>query len=157
MRMPTLFASRSRKRTRSKECPKGQIRRKGYTRKYRSTIIREGYKVHRAGRTIRIRPSSSKVYVHSQCIKDRGLPGKGPKLIGDLKEGELLKHGYAYRLPKEYRRVALKRAIKDYGALSVYHKLNAVAKLSKRTAPVASNVFSKDREWVRSHYTLKKR
>jgi hypothetical protein len=154
----TLFKRRgSRRGSRgTRRCPKGQILRKGYTRRYRGTIIRQGYNVHRAGRTIRIRPSLSKVYVPSKCIKDRGLPGKGPAYIKGLKEGELLKHGYTYRLPIEYRHVAIRRAVDEYGPLSVYRKLNAVAKLSVRTAPAASAVFSKDREWVRSHYVLKK-
>jgi hypothetical protein len=44
----------------------------------------------------------------------------------------------------------LEKAIKHYGALSVYHKLDAVAKLTKHTAPDASAIFSKDKEWVRS-------
>lgn len=143
--------SQSRRGTR-KTCPKGFILRKGYVRAYRNTIIREGYKVHRAGKTVRIRPTTSKAYVPSQCIKDRGLPGKGKKVFGDLKEGELLKHGYGYRLPDKFRHVALERAVDEYGPLEVYHKLNAVSKLSTRTAPAASKIFSKDREWIKSKY-----
>jgi hypothetical protein len=144
------------KRVTRKICPRGYILRKGYERAYRPTIVREGYNVHRAGKTVRVRPSSSKIHVESKCIKDRGLPGKGPKLITGLKEGELLKHGYTYRLPTEYRHVALRRAVDEYGPLSVFRKLNAVAKLSVRQSPDASRVFEKDRDWVRSHYVLKK-
>jgi hypothetical protein len=39
--------------------------------------------------------------------------------------------------------------MKAYGTTSVYHKLDAVAKLSVHTAPDASITFAKDREWVR--------
>ena len=151
-----MFTRKMRTKSTRKACPSGYILRKGYTRKYRNTILREGYEVRRAGRTIRVRPSSYKVRVESSCIKDRGLAGKGPKYITGLKQGDLLKHGYTYRLPTEYRHVALGRAINEFGALGVYRKLNAVAKLSTRTAPAASSVFSKDRNWVRAHHTLHK-
>jgi hypothetical protein len=46
------------------------------------------------------------------------------------------------------RHKALEKAIAAYGLTSVYHKLDAVAKLSVHTAPDASAVFAKDREWV---------
>lgn len=143
----------------NKSCPPGYILRKGYTRKFRNTVKREGFTVRRKGKVYTVRPSKNESYVPSACIKNRGLPGKGPregKGIGPLRKGALLKYGYSYRLANSTRRVALKKAIDQYGTLSVYRKLNAVAKLSERTAPDASLVFAKDRNWVRSNYTLKK-
>ena len=85
----------------------------------------------------------------ASCIKDRGLKGKGPQAIGPLRKGELRKHGYIYRKSANERHSALRRAVKEYGALGVYRKLNAVAKLSSRTEPNISKVFKADRNWVK--------
>ena len=141
------------------KCPAGYIKRKGYTRKYRNTIKQLGFTVRKRGKVYTVKPKTDPVYVPSSCIKDRGLPGKGPNAkmggIGPLRKGELIKYGYSYRLADSSRRAALKRAVDRYGALSVYHKLDAVAKLSIRTAPDASRIFKLDRDWIRSSYTLK--
>jgi len=76
--------------------------------------------------------------------------------MGQLRKGDLIKYGYQYRLSDRLRHHALEKAIKVYGALSVYHKLDAVAKLAVKTAPDASAIFSKDREWVRDHHRFTK-
>jgi hypothetical protein len=47
------------------------------------------------------------------------------------------------------RRAALARAIAVDGRSTVYHRLNAVAKLAVSRAPQASAVFAADRNWVR--------
>jgi hypothetical protein len=135
-------------------CPKGFILRKGYTRKYRESMSRTGFTVRRKGQLYTVRPSTTSIYVPAGCIKNRGLPGKGPlegEGIGKLRKGELIKYGYQYRLSDAKRHKALKKAVEQYGATSVFHKLDAIAKLSKRTAPNASNIFGKDRNWVREH------
>ncbi len=146
---------RSRKRggnqTRQKQCPEGYILRKGYTRKYRSSLAHTGFTVRRKGKLYTVKPTARSIHVPAGCIKDRGLPGKGPKSgegIGKLRKGDLIKYGYQYRLSDALRHRALKKAIKQYGLMSVYHKLDAVVKLSKRTAPNASNIFERDRNWV---------
>lgn len=142
-----------------KNCPKGTILRKGYTRKYSSNTKALGYTVRRKGKTYTVHPRTNSVQIPAACIKNRGLPGKGPSEgegFGKLRKGELIKYGYQYRLSDSLRHTALKRAINRYGALSVYRKLDAVAKLSSRTAPDASYIFGRDRDWVRSHYELKK-
>ena len=87
--------------------------------------------------------------VKSACVKDKGLPGKGPDLFGKLKKGELKKYGYVYRQTRDARHAALRRAVKEYGPLDLFRKLDAVAKLTRRTVPEASRVFKSDREWVR--------
>jgi hypothetical protein len=87
--------------------------------------------------------------VKTACVKDKGLPGKGPDLFGTLKKGQLKKYGYVYRESREARHAALRRAVKEYGALDLFRKLDAVAKLTRRTVPEASRVFKSDREWVR--------
>jgi len=141
-----------------KKCPKGKILRKAYTRKYSSNVKQLGFTVRRLGKSYTVRPKSKLIHVEAKCIKDRGLPGKGPREgegIGKLRKGELIKYGYQYRLSDGLRHEALKKAIQRYGALSVYRKLDAVAKLSVRTAPDASAIFDKDRKWVQLHYKLK--
>lgn len=139
------------------KCPPGYILRRGYTRKFKNSVRREGYTVRRKGKLFTVRPKKNSAYVPPQCIKDRGLPGKGVKQgegIGALRKGELIKYGYSYRLADSKRQSALKKAMKSYGTLSVYRKLNAVSKLSVRTAPDASTIFAKDRNWVRNNYSL---
>ncbi len=139
-------------------CPKGYIMRRGYTRKFRPSVKTSGFTVRRKGTMYTVRPKANTIRVPPSCIKDRGLPGKGPKNsegIGKLRKGELIKYGYQYRLSDSLRQSALKKAIKRYGPLSVYRKLDAVAKLSIRTAPDAAKIFTRDRNWVMDNFELK--
>jgi hypothetical protein len=129
-------------------CPTGYKLRKSYTRKFRNSIVSTGYTVRRKGKLYTAKPKTGAVHVPAKCIKNRTV--KGPTVFGKLRKGDLIKYGYQYRLADRLRHGALQKAIKHYGALSVYHKLDAVAKLTKRTAPDASSIFSKDREWVRA-------
>lgn len=142
-----------------KRCPKGMILRNGYTRRFRESVKKLGYTTQRKGKTIVAYPRANSTYVPPGCIKNRGLPGKGPrngKGIGELRKDDLIQYGYQYRLDKEDRHKALQRAIQRYGALSVFHKLDAVAKYSVRVAPDASKTFALDRDWVRKTYRIKK-
>ncbi len=139
-------------------CPQGYIKRRGYTRRFKPSVKTSGFTVRRRGTVYTVRPKANTIRVPAACIKDRGLPGKGPREgegIGKLRKGELIKYGYQYRLSDALRQKALKKAIKRYGPLSVYRKLDAVAKLSLRTAPDASSIFSRDRNWVKTNFELK--
>jgi hypothetical protein len=145
---------------RNNGCPKGYILRKGYTRRFRPSVKTSGFTVRRRGKVYTVRPKANAISVPASCIIDRGLPGKGPtegEGIGKLRKGELIKYGYQYRLSDSNRERALNKAIKKYGALSVYRKLDAVAKLSLRTAPDASKIFSRDRNWVQENFELKEK
>jgi len=122
------------------KCGKGKIYRESYTRK--------------AGR------SGQKTFVRGQCIRDVGAPGKGFKGgpgIGPLRKGELVKYGYSHvvALPVTKRRLALTRAVKAYGSLRVWRKLNAVQVYTRRLSPASSKVFKADMDWVRSKYGIK--
>ena len=143
------FKARSKSANKTRKCPPGEIRRKAYVRKYSTGIRERGFTVRRKGQTYRAYPRSGSMIVKSACVKDKGLPGKGPDLFGTLKKGQLKKYGYVYRQTREARHAALRRAVKDYGALDLFRKLDAVAKLTRRTVPEASRVFKSDREWVR--------
>ena len=140
------------------KCPPGQIERKGYVRRFDKTIIEKGYTVKRAnGKQYRIYPERASVYVKPICVEDKGLPGKlgSGEGFGPIRKGELKKYGYTYLQPEHIRHASLKKGIDEFGALGVYHKLDAIVKLSRRTVPEASRVFRKDREWLRLHYKLK--
>jgi hypothetical protein len=138
------------------KCPPGEVLRAPYKRKYTNTIKKSGFNVHRGNKTVRVYPVANSILVKAACIKNRGSPGKGAKLIGPLKKGDLTKYGYNAHIDREKRHVALKKAIAIYGALSVYHKLDAITKLTVRTAPDAHKVFKTDLQWVKNNFTLKK-
>jgi hypothetical protein len=137
----------------NKTCPKGYLLRRPYVRQFQSTTRRLGYTVKRGNHTYRVYPSGKSTLVKASCVKDRGLPGSVSS-FGSLRRGDLSKYGYNVKIAEESRHKALRQAIQEYGALGVYRKLNAVAKLSKRTAPEAASIFAKDRDWVRNHYSL---
>ena len=139
----------------TKTCKKGYILRKPYIRKFLSSTKRTGYSVKRGNKTYRVYPKENSVLVKASCIKDQGLPGSQNNSIGPLRKGDLSKYGYNAKYSKEQRRSSLRKAVEEYGALGVFRKLDAVAKLSVRRAPFAANVFKKDRDWIRSTFSLK--
>ena len=121
------------KRKSRKACPPGKIPRTSYTR----------HVVNSSGLTKSVR-------VKSTCVK--GTVSKA--IIGPLRKGELKKFGYSYKHPETVRHHSIQAAIKQLGALNVYRKLDAVAKLSVTQNKQAHIVFSADRDWIRSHYSL---
>jgi hypothetical protein len=91
---------------------------------------------------------------------DMGAPGKGldgRPGIGPLRKGELAKYGYVAvsKLGVMERHIALKKAIDEYGSLSVWRKLNAVHIYTRRTSPATSAVLKLDMDWIRSTFGLK--
>jgi Family of unknown function (DUF5771) len=138
-----------------KVCPPGKVSRSSYTRHFTNSVRKLGYtRKTKTGKEIKVFPKKNSVYVPSSCINDVGKPGKLPDAprIGPLRKGELKKFGYSYKLPDSDRRRALEKAVKVKGALDIFHKLDAVAKLSKRAAPAASKTFAEDRDWVKKTY-----
>lgn len=139
-------------------CPPGMIERKAYARRYSTAVLQEGFKKKsRSGKTIVVKPHKRNLtVVKRKCVKDTGLPGKGEKKIGPLRKGELSRYGYTLKISEKERHKSLKKAVEKYGALGVYRKLDAVAKLTSRSVPEASKLFEKDRDWVKETYgTLK--
>jgi hypothetical protein len=146
-------------RTMKLKCAKGKVIRRGYVRRFGATVMKRGYTVKRAsGKEYHIKPAQKSIYVKPSCVKDKGNPdvkAPGPgEGIGPLRKGELKKHGYVYLKHREERHSALRKAIKEFGALGVYHKLDAIQKLSKYSVPRASKVFGEDRDWIKRHYRL---
>ena len=136
-------------RNNRRACPPGKILRKAYVRRFRTNIREKGYTVKRGSQLYRAYPKSSSTVVQAACVKDRGLPGKGPQELTPLRKGEMKKHGYSYKKSDLERHEALRKAAKEYTPLGVYRKLDAIAKLSVRAAPKASAIFKKDRNWVK--------
>lgn len=155
-RLKGFHIPRIRSLARRGKCPPGQIERKAYVRKYSTAVRERGFTVRRAsGTTYKVYPKANAATVSSKCVENKGMPGKGPQAIGPLRKGELAKHGYGFRKEERERHGALRRAIQSYGALGVYRKLDAVAKLMVRSAPEAAKVFEKDRNWVKNNFSIK--
>lgn len=142
----------------TKKCPHGYIMRAPYKRRFSSSTKESGYNVHRGNKTYRVYPKSGSILVKAACIKNRGLPGKGPRSGKGItmKKGELSRYGYNAHKTQQERHDALKRAIEVYGPLNVFRKLDAVSKLTLRTAPEAHKIFKEDRDWVYKNFPMKK-
>ncbi len=139
------------------KCGPGEILRKGYVRKFRGSVRRQGYSVHKEhGKTYRIYPKQRDVYVKASCVKDPKFVAGQIKvpIFGKMKRRELLKHGYHYSLPNEARRKALESAVKEFSPVYVYKKLSAVTVLSQESKPIASKIFAEDPYWLKNRYDI---
>lgn len=125
-----------------KKCPTGKILRDAYTRK--SYTRANGTKV-----------KSKKV--KAACIKDVGKPGKGKKLIGNMKKGLLGRYGYhdVKKLTLLTRKRRLTNAVKNSSWRKVFHELNAIYVLNKNKSPSLAKKFKIDRDWVEQKYRPK--
>ena len=79
------------------------------------------------------------------------------RTIGPLRKGELTKYGYIHvtKLSVEERRAALRHAVREYGSLTTWKKLNAVAVYTRYAAPESYAIFHQDMDWIRKTYGLK--
>ena len=116
------------------KCPKGTIKRVSYKKK---SFKRKDGTVVKSTR------------IGASCIKDRGKPGKGPRLIGSLRKGTLRKFGYKASKRTSVRRKSLKKAMKKEHPTSVFRKLRAVGTLLRNTAPEMSRRVIADSAWVK--------
>ena len=88
--------------------------------------------------------------VAPRCIKNKGKPGKGPKLLPNIpkgKEGSLKKLGYRIEENQGIRSVALKKAVKAYGLGTVIKKINYIRILNKSNK-TKYNKLTKDIEYL---------
>jgi len=130
-----------------KNCPDGYVSRKGFTRKFRSSLVTSGYTVRRKGKQFVVHPPSTNIHIGPTCIKLRKNSSNNT-VSSKLRKGDLIKFGYQYRLSDRLREKALRKAINVYDAKTIYYKLNTIAKLSERISPDASNIFTRDKRWV---------
>jgi len=113
------------------------VRRKGHiaTRKVKTILGR----LLKRGTTYRVK---------AHCVKGEA----SASIIGPLKKGSLTDLGYSAADSSATRHASLSKAVGKYGRLSTYRKLNAVATLTKNTAPAKAAVFKADRDWVKKTY-----
>jgi len=107
---------------------------------------------------VRVSKSGKRTLVPASCIPDRGRPGKRSSPgIGPLHKGELVKFGYAnvLSLSVSSRHAALAKAVKAYGSLATWRKVNAVYVYTKNTSPALSAKYDADRKWIQQTYGLK--
>jgi len=124
-----------------------RVRRRGYWR--------GPYTYRRRGKLIKVK----RHYVPPTTfyIRDRGAPGRGRRVIGELEEEELRKHGYSVDKPARARRRALAKAVREDGAAKVWRRLHAQV-IFRKGAPKGSKEardrerFRKDRDWVKERY-----
>lgn len=120
-------------------CPKGYI-------------LRDAY--------MRYTKKGKHILVPSSCIVDRGAPGEGLASgpgIGPLRHGDLSQFGYedVSSLSVKDRHDALSKAVKMYGSLTVWRKLNAIYIYTRRTSPASSDIFKADMDWIRKEFGIK--
>ncbi len=118
------------------KCPKGQIKRKSYSRKS-----------SRSGKISR---------VASSCIEDVGAPGKGLKTLPRLSEDvHLSKYGYSLKKKASSRRASLKRASRDIGTLPVLKRTNLIANYT--AVPENKAKLRADVEYLKRQYSKEKK
>jgi hypothetical protein len=100
------------------------IRRKGYTRK--------AYTARRGGKTVKI--GKAKVKPSTFKIRDRGKPGRGPKLVPPLAKGALGGPGFFNRPRDQQKQIVFRRA-KKLGERKVVGELRALQVFFKTTDP----------------------
>jgi hypothetical protein len=138
-RMTTRLQAFRKSRRGPTSCPAGKIVRDPYVR------VRLG----------------QRQYVPASCITDVGNPGKGIPTgkpgIGALRKGDLKRFGYGNvkEMSEGRRHLALAAAVKAYGSLTVWRKLNAIYIYTKHTAADSSRVFKADRDWIKDTYGIK--
>jgi len=113
------------------------------------TIVRKGYTRKAYTRSDGTRVKAT--HVPPARIKDRGAPGKGPKVIPSesLAKNKLGVFGYAMSKPFTERKSAIRKASTEYGTLSTFRKLNALRTLNKRVNPKVYARLEKDVEYAR--------
>ena len=148
------FVARTRRRM-SRRLQGIPVAKRGITRCGKGSILRKAY--------VRESARGKRVFVPASCIPDVGIPGKGltkgltkGQGIGPLRQGELARFGYkkVIELSTARRHLALAAAVKEYGALSVWRKLNAVYIYTRHSSPASSEVFRSDRDWIKEHYGI---
>jgi hypothetical protein len=112
------------------------------------------------GPYVRYSKKGKRTLVPAACVMDRGRTGKGTRSgpgIGPLRKGDLSKYGYmnVTHMEKVARHASLEKAIREYGPLSTWRKLNAVYVYTRNTAPESSRVFKADMDWIRKTFSMK--
>lgn len=103
------------------------VRRKGYSRK--------AFIAKHAGKTIKI--AKARVAPSTFKVRDRGNPGRGPKVVPPLEKGALGGPGFFNRPAEKQEQIVLNRA-KKMGERKVVGELRALQVLFKTSDPQKS-------------------
>jgi hypothetical protein len=96
-----------------------------------------------------VRSDGTRVKATSFQIKNRGRPGRGPKIF-KLKRGGLSQYGYSSKASMASRHSSLSKAIASGASgLTLSQRLGALATLLKRTNPMLSKRLRSNQMWVR--------
>lgn len=87
-------------------------------------------------------------------IRDRGKPGRGPKILPTLKKGAL---GVSFDAPPSVRRRIEAKLTKRIGEKKVIGKLRALQVLNKRTNPALSSKAAADSRYIAGSFEGRKR
>lgn len=90
----------------------------------------------------------------SFSIKDRGLKGRGKKLITIKRKG-VFGEGF-FSMPVAKQHSVLKASTTHYGEKSTQGRLQAIATFNKNVNPQLSNKASNLRSWVAKNFEGKK-
>lgn len=123
------------------------ITRKGYNRK---GYTRKGYT--RSDGTKVKKSYVPPTYVPPSKIKDRGLPGKGPKIIDMTDERHLGKFGFSLKNSTSERHASENAAVEANGYAWVIRRLNAIRTLLKNTEPQYTKKITADMEYLHNKY-----
>ena len=137
------------------KCPEGQVLRKGYTRRFKNSILQRGYSVTRRGKKYVIKPETQEVRVRSSCVgkkKPTSIKRSHTRITSHLRRTDLRKYGYMFYDGDIDRRRALVKAIRQYGVRKVYNHLDSAAKLYAASYPSASKTFRADKKWIKTDY-----
>jgi hypothetical protein len=114
--------------------------------------------IEKVGYSYSKKNSNKKIDVNPVCIKDKGKPGKGIKIIDFPEEdiGLLSKYGYKLKNSHEKRVESLKKAIKENSELKILRHVNAIRTLQKSNEKLY-NKLDKDMKWLQKDYKTKKK
>lgn len=121
----------------AKKCKKGQIRRKAYKRK--AYTREDGTRV-------------KATKVASDCIKDRGKPGRGKDIVPDIKEGSLGGPGYTTKSTTARRRI-LSSCVRKEDYASCLGKLQYLLLVGAREwSKTKLGKVEADKKWLMKKY-----
>jgi len=131
---------------------------RGLTKKSRgnTTICKNNQTLRKA--YVRYNKTGKRKLVKGSCISKRGLSNRRTiKKIGPLRQGDLKQYGYQkiHTLSVKKRHQALAQAVNKYGSLSVWKKVNVLYIFNKHTNPKLSDLYNKDKNWIKYTYGLK--
>ena len=103
------------------------------------------------------------IVTHNPATKVGYAADRGPRMPaavqreirGKIKRGELSKHGYAMHISASKRREALKKAVDEDGAPTVYRRLLLLRLWNREQNPKLAKIADDDAMWVGKTYGVK--